>query len=88
MRFRGEGGAQNLTVQFRADSGYCETSIAALPAERTDVRIPFTDFHEPPWSEQNRTFDVVRVTEFSLYIGGTEGGSYEIADSRLFADTE
>lgn len=81
--YRGTGGAQNLTVQFRADSGYWETSIPAPPDQWTDVTIPFSQFHEPPWSEQNRLFGVVGVTEFSLYIGGATGGSYEIDDIKL-----
>lgn len=83
FRYRGEGGAQNLTVQFRADSGYWETSIAAPPADWTEVTIPFSDFHEPPWSEQGRTLGLVGVVEFSLYVGGSEGGTYQIDDIEL-----
>jgi hypothetical protein len=83
FKYRGEGGAHDLTVQFRADSGYWETSVAPPPADWTEITIPFTDFHEPPWSEQGRTLGVVGVTEFSLYVGGDAGGSYEIDDIKL-----
>lgn len=83
FRYRGEGGANNLTVQFRADSGYWEASLPPPPMEWTEITIPFVDFHEPPWSEQGRTLGVVGVTEFSLYVGGSSGGNYEIDDIKL-----
>jgi hypothetical protein len=84
FRYRGQGGAGNLTPQFRNDSGYWETNVPAPPAEWTEVEIPFSSFTEPPWSEQGRTMGLTGTTELNFYVGGTAGGHYEIDDIELY----
>jgi hypothetical protein len=88
FRYRGAGGAGNLTPQFRNDSGYWETNIPAPPSDWTEVEIPFTAFTEPPWSEQGRTMGLTGTMELNFYVGGAAGGTYEIDDIELYRNGE
>jgi|GEM_PF-1143852 len=84
FRYRGQGGTQGFTLQFQDSSGYWETTIAPPTEDWAEVRIPFAEFAEPPWSAQDRDQSRTGVIEFSIYVGGPEGGMFEIDEIGLY----
>ena len=72
-RQRHRAGTQaDITLQFVANGVYWEHTLPAGTPSGV-VKVPFTSFAQPSWAPSG-TLDLRQVTQFSIYLGGSDAG--------------
>ena len=93
-----DGSNKNLTIQFSEVSGEVWNAVLALAdTEESLIKIPFTDFVRPSWSQGNGAIDLGSIGRIGIYVdkaSGMEGSgvlyldSFEVAQMQLVEDFE